>query len=468
MGYVRRIVIVGGGITGLSAAWELVSRWRGDVDVTVLDGADRVGGKLRREVIGGRLVDVGAESMLATRPEAVDLITEIGAADLLVTPATSSASVLSRGRLHPLPRGTLMGIPGDAADARGILDEAEEARARDEWPHPRLDSDVSVGDFVGAALGPAVVDRLVEPLLGGVYAGHAASLSLAATMPTVYAAASRARPLLDLVAEHRQAVLSGTGASPFVGIRGGVGHLPGLVEQAIRDAGGAVRSHQMVRAVESTGSAWHVTSGPVPDARVTECDGVILATPAAATRRLLGPLAPSAGEALSEIETASVALVTFAFPTTGTPELSGSGFLVPPIEGLAIKAATFSSQKWGWLADAARTVRYVRVSLGRHGDEADLQQHDDDLADLALRELGQVTGLSFPAPLDIHVQRWGGGLPQYAVGHLTRVARIRAAMSALPRLEVAGAAYTGVGIPAVIASGREAARALATDLGLRD
>ena len=197
------VAVVGGGVAGLAAALELLDRLPG-ARVSVLEGSDRLGGKLRLEPVAGHHVDVGAESVLAVRPEAVDLARRIGAGDDLVTPATTSASVWSRGELRPLPSATLMGVPTDVEAARGVLTDEEVARARDErpWPGGVVTDDVSVGDYVGARLGAAVVDRLVEPLLGGVYAGHASRLSLQATMPALWARAAagegltgRCRPL---------------------------------------------------------------------------------------------------------------------------------------------------------------------------------------------------------------------------------------------------------------------------------
>ncbi|CCH73879.1 Protoporphyrinogen oxidase (fragment) [Nostocoides australiense Ben110] len=150
------------------------------------------------------------------------------------------------------------------------------------------------------------------------------------------------------------------------------------------------------------------------------------------------------------------------------PDLAGSGFLVPPVEGFTVKASTFSSNKWAWMPEQFPDVTYVRASLGRHGDEAALQRSDDDLADLALTDLTGILGVTLPAPIGVHVQRWGGGLPQYGVGHLDRIALLRKEITNHAGLQVAGAAYDGVGIPAVIASGRRAAQDLAATAGLRD
>jgi oxygen-dependent protoporphyrinogen oxidase len=175
---------------------------------------------------------------------------------------------------------------------------------------------------------------------------------------------------------------------------------------------------------------------------------------------------PAASAELAEVEYASMAVVTLAFRADAVAHLTGtSGFLVPPVDGRSIKASTFSFAKWDWVRDAGAEhgLRHLRTSIGRHGEEALLQRTDDELVALSLGDLADAVGMR-AAPVDSHVQRWGGGLPQYAVGHLDRVARIRSAVAAVPGLAVCGAAYDGVGVPAVIASARRAV----ADLALAD
>jgi oxygen-dependent protoporphyrinogen oxidase len=194
---------------------------------------------------------------------------------------------------------------------------------------------------------------------------------------------------------------------------------------------------------------------------------VVLAVPAAPAARLLQPVAPWAAAELSGVDYASVALVTFALPAAEVAgRLSGTGFLVPPVEGRLLKAATYASAKWAWLAAAAGDSVVVRVSIGRHGETADLQRGDAELATLALRELSAAVGTPLH-PLDRVVTRWGGALPQYAVGHLDRVARIRRSVADQPGLAVCGAVYDGVGVPACIASAQAAATRVLAHLAER-
>jgi len=463
-----RVVIVGGGISGLAAAWELVRAAPG-VEVTVLDAADRPGGKLRREPVAGVAIDVGAESVLARRPEAVDLMAELGLGESVVHPATTSAAIWSRGRLHPMPRGTLMGIPSPASSALGVLTAEEVARAEDEqaWT-PGDGEDVSVGDYVAGRLGDAVVDRLVEPLLAGVYAGQARRLSLRACLPQVYASVARGTSLTEAARVAAQAsALSSAGSSApvFAGLHGGVGRLAEVLTESLRSHGVVVRSGTIARELVRDGAGWSVVAGPRPDPQRFAADAVVVATPAAATARLLEPHAPAASAALREVEYASMAIVTLAVDGgPGRAPLPGSGFLVPAVDGRTIKASTFSSTKWAWTSEVAGDLSFLRASVGRFGETSDLQRPDEELVAVAVAEVSEALGHQLPRIVDTHVQRRGGALPQYTVGHVDRVARVRAAAAAVPGLALAGAAYDGVGIPACIGTGRAAARAVLTHL----
>jgi oxygen-dependent protoporphyrinogen oxidase len=457
-----RVVVVGGGIAGLTAALGVLDALP-SAAVTVLEGSDRLGGKLRREAVGGHLVDVGAESMLAVRPEGVDLAHRVGAGVDVVAPATTSASVWSRGALRPLPRATLMGVPSDPQSARGILadDEVERLRHEQPWPGGVLTSDVSVADYVGTRLGRAVVDRLVEPLLGGVYAGHAARLSLQATMPVLWERATRGESLVAAPGATPAPVAGGTEPvrPPFTGLRGGVGRLPELVAAELTRRGASMRTGAVVRELARTAHGWRLVVGSAADPQVVEADAVIVCLPAAPAGRLLAAHAPTAAAALSGVETASSAVVTLAVEKVGLEHLPGSGFLVPPVEGRTIKASTFSFRKWAWTGELSDDLAHLRASFGRAREEADLQRDDADLVAVAVAEVGQALGHPLPRVVDAHVRRWGGGLPQYAVGHVDRVASIRADVARLPGVEVAGAVYDGVGIPAVVASATTAAAA---------
>ncbi len=443
----RRTVVVGGGIAGLTAARDLSATGR---EVVLLEGSPRAGGKLLTGAVAGVEVDLGAESMLARRPEGVDLVRELGLD--LVHPATTSSSVWTRGELRALPR-SVMGVPADVEQVArsGVLSDAGVERLRLERPGTALadGEDVSVGELVASRLGDEVVDRLVEPLLGGVYAGHARLLSARATVPQLVAWNGGA----SLVGAAADAVRASSGPV-FAGIDGGLGRLPGVLADGLD-----IRTGAPVRELRRTPTGFALVVGPTVAPQEVLADEVVLATPAAPTARLLADVAPVAAAGLAAVEHASMAIVTLAFRMGDLPDLPGSGFLVPPVDGRTIKAATFSFNKWDWVREAGDGLRLLRTSVGRHREEAVLQVPDEELVAASLADLTEIAGVT-ARPVDTHVQRWGGALPQYAVGHLDRVARIRGDVARVPGLAVCGAAYDGVGIPAVIASARRAVAAL--------
>ena len=474
------VAVVGGGIAGLAAAWSLVHD-HGVHNVTVLESAPQVGGKVAVAEFAGLPVDIGAEAMLATRPEAVEFAQQVGLAADVIHATTASASVLVDGVLKPLPVGTVMGVPTDMGvlARSGIFDATALARIPLDHVMARTEigADISIGDYVTTRLGPQVVDRLVAPLLGGVYAGAPEKLSMRSTVPALFAAAVEERSLLAAARSVRAAAPAREPGQPvFAGIAGGVGRLAGATRTALVDAGVQVRTGATVRELAARPHGWRLTLGSVPEPEFLDVDLVILATPAPATRRLLQEVAPRAAGALADIEYASVATVLLAYraqdlvgpdveggDAVGLP--AGSGFLVPPSEPRHIKAATYSSQKWGWLGKlaSAQGLTIIRSSLGRIGEVAVLQRDDDEIAALAHADLAFVLRLGASKPVAQSVTRWGGALPQYDVGHSERVRTIRDAVEVLPGLAVCGAAYDGVGIPACIASARLAVeQALAT------
>ncbi|MEU5659684.1 protoporphyrinogen oxidase [Streptomyces sp. NPDC047737] len=456
-------VVIGGGIAGLAAAHRLLAS---GLRVTVLEATERLGGKLMTGEIAGTQVDLGAESMLARRPEAVGLATAVGLGERLQPPATATASVWTRDALRPMPKGHVMGVPGDPAALSGVLSPeglARIAEERDLTP-TAVGDDVAVGAYVADRLGREVVDRLVEPLLGGVYAGDAYRISMRAAVPQLFEAVKEGGPLLDgvLRIQERAAARQQTGPV-FQGIEGGIGTLPGAVADAVRAGGAEILTETPVLGLTRSARGWDVRT----DSRVIAADAVVLATPAWSASTLLAAECPAASVELAAVEYASMALVTMAFRRSdlaGTGALQGrSGFLVPPVDGRTIKAATFSTNKWRWVADSAPDLFLLRTSVGRYGEEEHLHREDDELVDVSLGDLAAATGLT-ARPVDTEVTRWIGGLPQYPVGHLGRVARIRDEVAKLPGLRVCGAVYDGVGIPACVASAHRAADEIAADL----
>ncbi len=465
-------VVVGGGVSGLAAAHRLA---RSGHRVTVLEAAPRPGGKLAVEKIAGVPADVGAEAVLARRPEALALIDELGLGERVTHPGTVTSQLYSRGRMRDFPEGHVMGVPGDLRSlARsGVLTPAGVLRAARDlvWPATPVRADVPVATYVGIRMGREVVDRLVEPLLGGVYAGRADQLSLDATLPQLAPAARTERSLAAAaraVRARSAAPAAGPPSPLFATLRGG---LATLVDALAAQPEVTVHTATPVRELRRTDRGWRLVAGDGERARAIEADAVVVACPAPEAARLLRPVAPRAAVELGGIAYASMAVVTLAYPVAAFPSPpAASGFLVPAVEGRAVKAVTFSSVKWPWLAEELRAAHpqtetvLLRCSLGRFGDAGVLDRDDDALVELATSDLADLCGVSGP-PVDSHVTRWDAGLPQYTVGHRDRVARIRSALEGLDGIAVCGAAYDGVGIPACLGGAEEAARRIIRTTG---
>ncbi|GAA3294250.1 protoporphyrinogen oxidase [Streptomyces cinereospinus] len=455
-----QVVVIGAGIAGLAAAHRLLAR---GARVTVLEASGRVGGKLLPGEIAGVRVDLGAESMLARRPEAVALAREVGLDGRLQPPATATAALWTRGALRPMPRGHVMGVPGTAEALSGVLSEEGLARVERDADLPRTEvgDDVAVGEYVAARLGREVVDRLVEPLLGGVYAGDAYRISMRSAVPQLFRAARSHASLTEAVRDIQARTPAAAQTGPvFMGIEGGVGSLPRAVAESVTARGAEIVTGARVTELRRTGPAgWRVVAGD----RVLHADAVIVAVPAPAAAELLRAEVPAAAAELAAVEYASMALVTVACRRSEARLPEGSGFLVPPVDGRTIKAATFASRKWGWIAADDPDLVVLRTSVGRYGETEILRRDDADLVAASRRDLAAATGLD-AAPVATRVTRWDAGLPQYPVGHHARVARVRAHVGGLPGLAVCGAVYDGVGIPACVASAYAAVDQIHGDL----
>ncbi|MGW5111334.1 protoporphyrinogen oxidase [Nocardia sp. NPDC004123] len=446
-----RVAVVGGGISGLVAAYRLRKALGESAELILVERRDRVGGILRTVQIEGDPVDLGAEAFVGRRPEIPELMGELGIAEQLVHPAGKRPLVWSEGVGHRLPERTLMGIPATPESVAGLVDAQTLATVAAEPSRPlrwERGGDVSVGELVRDRFGEQVVRRSVDPLLGGVYAGLADSIGVRAALPTLAAALDRgAASLTRAVSE----ALPPPSTTPvFGGIRDGYRALLDALRAA---ADVKAETGTAVTTLARTAQGWRLD--PVGDV-----DAVILATPAPVTAELLRAVAPEAAELAAGIDLASSAVVALALPPeTALPD--NSGILVATGEPLRAKAFTLSSRKWPHLA--ARDVALVRASFGRFGDPAPLSWSDDDLITAAVEDLTTVTAADI-RPLRAVVQRWPGGLPQYAPGHTTRIADLRSATADLPGLALAGAYLDGVGVPACAATGTKAAARIIAQL----
>ncbi|SON62294.1 Protoporphyrinogen oxidase [Mycobacterium simulans] len=441
----RSYCVVGGGISGLTAAYRLRVAAGDDATITLFDPGDRLGGVLRTERVGGRLTDVGAEAFVLRRPEVPALLADLGLSGRQLGTTGARPLIYSQRELHPLPSDTVVGIPSSSTSMAGLVDDATLARIDAEPGRPfgwQPGSDPAVAELVADRFGKQVVARSVDPLLGGVYAGSAATIGLRAAAPTVAAALDRgAACLTDAV---RQGLPPSTGAPVFGALDGGY---QVLLDELVRRS----RLEWVRAAVTKVEPGWlvHDATGARRHA-----DAVILAIPAPRVTRLVDGLAPRTFAAASRVVSASSAVVALAVPRE-TPFPECSGVLVASGESLHAKAITLSSRKWGMRGD----TQLLRLSFGRFGDAPEIsavRASDDELRAWAVDDLATVFGVAVE-PIDIRVQRWIEAMPQYGPGHADLVAEVRAGLP--PGLAVAGSYLDGIGVPACIGA---AGRAVAT------
>ncbi len=472
-----RVVIVGGGISGLAAARAVLVAAPGS-DVVLLEAAERVGGKIATTPFADRPVDCGADAFLARVPAAVELCRDLGLEAALTSPATSTAYLWVDGALRPFPTGTVLGIPTDldALAETGILSDDGLARVRAEadlepepWPPDGAD-DESVGALVRRRLGDEVLDRLVGPLLGGVNCGSADELSVLAGAPQFAEAMRTSGSLVTGLRAQRETAArasDGTDLPPvFYGLRTGTQTLTDALAADIAGRGGDIRTGHAATGVEVTWTPGRQT--PLFRVRVDDgaggatvhADSVVLATPDPISARLISAFAPEAAAQLAAVDYASAVLVTLAVPRAGIDHpLDGSGFLVAPDAGLLLTACSWASSKWAHL-DGDDDLVILRASAGRTTDGRALELDDDDLVDALLVDLGTTMGLR-AAPVEVRVTRWPAALPQFRPGHQARMEALQERLAtAYPGLHVIGAGVGGLGIPACITQGN----AIATQL----
>ncbi|MEU9078611.1 protoporphyrinogen oxidase [Kitasatospora sp. NPDC004745] len=458
------VVIIGGGISGLAAAFYLRNE---PVRVTVLEGSDRIGGKLLVSEVAGVAVDEGAESLYANRVKTTGLIKDVGLGEQIMSAGVTASAIWTRGDIRNQPDRQFMGVPCDMDDLAksGVLSAAGVDRARQDLALPSFDrdGDVSVASYVGGRLGQEVVDRLVDPFLAGVFSGRAEDLSFEATLTPLAKASGRHASLADAAGSLVPELAPGEKPPPVsvAKLAGGFGSLPAaLVREVLAVAPDTtVRTGAPVRELVRGTDGWKLTVGPAGDPELIEADAVVVAVPAGPAGSLLAGVSgtSAAVSALTEVPYSSVAVVTLAYPRAAFPGgLSGRGYSayrVPAVEGRAVKEVTFTTVKWPHLAGE---VEIVRCSFGRFGEDHLLQRDDADLVAVAAAELAEATGVT-GAPVASRVSRWADALPQYTVGHLDRVQRIRDTVAAQPGLAVCGALYDGVGVGVCMTTARKAA-----------
>jgi oxygen-dependent protoporphyrinogen oxidase len=441
------VAIVGGGIAGLAAAFDLQNR---GLAVRVLEASARVGGVIATERFDDWVIDGGPDSLLVQKPAAVTLCRELGIADRLVSTLTPrTAFVLRDGRLHAIAEGSFLGFPitfGALARSR-LFSLAGKVRMAGEVLLPRrtVDEDESISAFVSRRFGHEAVDYLADPLLAGIHAGDVDRLSIRALFPRLVDAERRSGSVIRAL---RALHIRPSPQGAFVSLPGGIGELVDALSQAL--APGTVVTGARVTSVQRIGGySIDSTAGRV------QARSVVLAVPAYVTGSLMRPIDQAVADLCDEIPYASTATVAFAYRRDQVAHpLRGTGFVVPRTEGLALLAGTWVSSKWPGRAPEGHVL--LRGFLGGGRDPHRLDASDEELVDTAQRELTDLLGIS-GAPLFSRLSRWTRQSPQYEVGHLDRVVSIERRLLALPGLFVTGSGFKAIGIPDCISDGRATA-----------
>ena len=443
----RTYCVVGGGISGLVAAYRIRALAGPEAEIVVFDPADRLGGVLRTETLAGQVLDIGAEAFIVRRPEVPALLGELGLSDRLITPTGVRTTIFSQSRLHPLPAGTVNGLPGSADALAGLVDAATTERIASEPTRPmhwQPGSDPAAGEVVADRFGEQVVTRSLDPMLSGVYAGSAATIGIRSAVPTVAAALDAgAASLTDAV---RRASTAGVAGPVFGAVEGGYQVV--LDELISRSAAQWVQTAITTIAPDTPG--WSLSDGTGAH---WHADAVVVAVAAPRLPALLGDIAPRCAAAASRIPIASAAVLALALPA-GTPLPPQSGVLVATGEALHSKAITLSTRKWGIQSGGRGQAELVRLSFGRYGDSLARDTGDAALLAWALEDLDTVFGIRAD-PVDMLVHRWLDALPQYGPGHAALATEVRAGLP--PGLAIAGNYLDGVGVPACLGTAAAAA-----------
>ena len=464
-------VVVGGGISGLTAAYRLAAR--PDLQVTLLEASPRLGGKIRSEQEGGYVVEAGPDSFLAAKPAALALCRELGLEPRVIgtLPDGGGTFILHAGRLEPLPEGITLLVPsrfGPLLRSRLLSPRGKLRMGLDLLVPPRRDDgDESVAAFVRRRLGRQAFERLAQPLLSGIYAGDAEQLSILATFPRLRETELRHGSLIRGMLAQRRATPpkapAGPNRSGFLSLQGGLEELIAALAARLDGCENvALRTSTPVAGVAERPEGGYALA--LGNGERLETDALLVAAPAGPAADLLAGFDPELAAALAEIPYVSSATVALAYPREVVASLGGGrGFVVPRVEGRELTAVTWVTGKFAGRAPEGMAL--VRGFVGRAGHEDAVRLPDDALIALVRRELRDILGLA-AEPARAWVARWERALPQYVLGHQERLARIEARVAAHPGLALCGAAYRGVGIPDCIQSGETAAEHVAAALAV--
>lgn len=451
----QSVAVVGGGISGLATAYYLgrsQGHGRGVPEITLVEAEQRFGGKIHTAEVAGFHVDTGPDAVLVRSALVAKLFAELGLASDLQTASRRTAYIWTRGVLRTLPPGSVFGVPEHLLPLlrSGLLGPWGVARAGADLVMPRLrtPADPSIAQLLRPRFGRQVYDRLIEPMLGGVHAGRADALSARSAVPEVYALAQRHRSTYLALRRRERGTPQGPG---LVTVDGGLGRLVDALREAMD--GVTLVTGAPATSVERVGRRYRVVLDGAP---AVEVDRVVLATPAAASAVILRGACPEAADVLAAVPYVGVATATLAYPRSRVRrDLDGTGFLVPPVEGRFLVGCSWLTSKWPYLHDEETAV--FRCMVGRYGDESWTDLDDRGIVERVHAELDEAVGLTGD-PVAAHVRRWPAAMPQYTVGHETRLQSLDAALRAVPGIHVTGAAYRGVGIAGCVTQAHATAR----------
>jgi oxygen-dependent protoporphyrinogen oxidase len=465
----KRIAIVGGGISGLSAAFSLEQQRAAAVPVeyVLFESAPRLGGVLVTDHVDGCLVEAGPDSFLSEKPWATDLCCQVGLGDQLIgsNDPERKTYILTRGKLVVMPDGLMFMVPTKILPTvlSPLFSAGTKLRMAQEWFHPprKADKDETVAAMVARHYGPEMVDRLADPLLSGVYGGEATELSVCAVLPRFADMEAKHGSLgrAMLASRKKMAQMSKGPARPlFTSLKDGMQQLVDAVVAQLSP--GSLRTGTLVQGLQRQDGGWTVSASCDGD----HFDAVIIATPTKAAAALLFAADADLSAELDGIRYSSSVTVTLGYGQNVRTSLPpGFGFLVPRSEGKRMLAATFVHNKFPHRAPPDRAL--IRCFLGGARDEAILQSSDEQILSIVREELQQIIGLTAD-PLFARVYKWKGAMAQYGVGHLERLERINGRVAQLPGLALSGNGYNGIGVPDCVRSGSSAAQAVLSQLGL--
>lgn len=470
----RKVGIIGGGIAGLSAAYYLqqaAERAGQPLEVHVYESGTKWGGKIITDRVDGFVVEGGPDTFVVTKPWAVQLCKELGIYDRLrgTNPQTRNTYILLNNQLHPLPGGLTMMIPteiGDMLRSR-LLTWSDKLRMGVDFvlPPARQNGDETLGNFVTRRLGRGAYEKLVEPLMSGIYAGDGDKLSLQATFPYLRELELRygglVKGALAVRRKRRQ-----NGKAPTQGSRSvfltpvtGLAEIVEVLVAWLEAHGVHLHLNSPVESLKRVGNGYLLQCRNEQQARI---DALILATPAYVSARFLQEIAPELAAELDAIEYVSTATVSMAFDERDLPApLNGYGYVIPRREGHKALACTWTSSKFPHRAPQGKAL--VRVFIGRAGDENVIPWNDEALIDIAREEIRQTMGISAD-PMLTRVFKFEKAMPQYNLGHPQRLERIESMLASIPDVALAGNGYYGIGIPDCIHSGEMAAKRVITTL----